>query len=232
MSRKPFGISEYYHVYNRGVRGSVIFQDDMDRRQFLRRLYYLNHNRLPYNWALEVESGGRGEQQWPRNWGQRQPLVDIHAYCLRDTHFHLVLREIAEGGISKFMQRLGISTTKAFNERYGTSGSLFQGRYQARHVVDDTDLRNLGVYVQVKNGIENHRDGYRKAIGSLDAAMQWLRGYPYSSYGHYVGGTSAKAVTDTLLNYAFENPDAYREFCLQTMRGRQLELEKFDYYIK
>jgi len=76
-------------------------------------------------------------------------LVSIIAYCLLPNHFHLVLRQESEDGISKFMQKLGTSYTMYFNQKYKRSGSLFQGKFKANIIGGDFGLPVLSVYVNL-----------------------------------------------------------------------------------
>ena len=62
-------------------------------------------------------------------------------------HFHLLLEETEEGGISKFMQGLCVSMSKHFNIKYEEKGSLFQGAFKSRTINDDYYLDLIHVYI-------------------------------------------------------------------------------------
>jgi REP element-mobilizing transposase RayT len=76
-------------------------------------------------------------------------LVHIIAYCLNPNHFHLILEQVSERGIEKFMQRFGTGYTKYFNNRHERSGALFQGRFKAVHIDSNAQLLHLSVYVNL-----------------------------------------------------------------------------------
>jgi len=134
MARKvEFYIDEYYHVFNRGVDGRKVFLDQGDIIYFLDSIIIANQvSRMLSNGK---EKQRKNERNRARN---NEPLVKVVAYAILPNHFHLVLKEIKEGGISKFMQKLGTSYTMYFNEKYERSGALFQGRFKATHVADLT----------------------------------------------------------------------------------------------
>ena len=92
----------YYHVMNRGLSHGEVFLEDGDREQFFKLIGEIT-----------------------RLWGLR-----VHAYCLMDTHYHLLL-QTPKGELSRAMRHLdGIYTLK-FNRSHGRDGPLFRGRYKA-----------------------------------------------------------------------------------------------------
>jgi REP element-mobilizing transposase RayT len=103
MARKPRiqYAGAVYHVICRGDRGESIFQDEIDRKQFLRCL---------------------GETCERSGW-------KIHAYVLMPNHYHLLL-ETPEPNLVVGMKWLQGTYTQRFNLRHGLRGHLFQGRYK------------------------------------------------------------------------------------------------------
>ena len=85
----------------------------------------------------------------------KEPLVVIVAYCLNQNHFHFILTPISDGGIQKFMHRLGTGYTMFFNEKYKRSGSLFQGRYKAVHIETNEYLIHLSAYVNLNDRVHS-----------------------------------------------------------------------------
>jgi hypothetical protein len=67
------------------------------------------------------------------------------------THYHILVRvrsqTVASKAVSRAMQKLGISYTKAINKRFARVGSLFQGQFQAKPVQHYPHLLNLCVYI-------------------------------------------------------------------------------------
>jgi putative transposase len=89
-----------YHVTTRGVDGTPIVRDDDDRRLFLVRLADVVSR---FDWL-------------------------VHALCLMNTHYHLVL-ETTRVSLSNGMKRLNGVYAQAFNERHARSGHLFGDRF-------------------------------------------------------------------------------------------------------
>lgn len=116
-----------------------------------------------------------------------EPLVDIAAYCLMPNHFHLLIQEIEEGGISKFMQKLTTGYTMYFNKKNDRNGSLFQGKFKATHVADDRYLRYLISYIHL-NPIKLIEPKWKETgITDKTRAERYLETYSQSSYLDYLG---------------------------------------------
>ena len=73
--------------------------------------------------------------------------VELVGFVLMPNHFHLILHELEEGGISKYMQRVSNAYTKYFNTKYKSSGHLFQGAYKMVHMESDPQILYLSAYV-------------------------------------------------------------------------------------
>jgi putative transposase len=145
----PLIAGETYHLYNRGVDRQTIFFERDNYLFFLRRLrQYLV--------------------------GQTSEVLDtsILAYCLMPNHFHLLVQPHHDQ-LSRQMQRLLISCTKAINERYDCVGPLFQGQFQAVHVETSRHLTHLSRYIHL-NPV---------TAGLIARPGDW----EYSSYREYVG---------------------------------------------
>ncbi len=84
-----------------------------------------------------------------------EKLVEFIAYCLNPNHYHFILRQLENDGVSRFMKRLGNGYTKYFNYKYDHSGFLFQGKFKARHIKDNASLIWLSVYVNANTEIHN-----------------------------------------------------------------------------
>jgi putative transposase len=176
-----FAPEEFYHIYNHGTEKRKIFMSRDDYRRFLALMYLANQTE-----PTELKLQGRTPEEIdePRK-GKR--LVDIVAYCLMPNHFHLLIRELEDGGISKFMQKLTTGYTMYFNKRTERNGSLFQGRFKASHVADDRYLRYLISYIHL-NPIKLIETSWKETgIKNKSDAEQYLDTYTYSSYLDYLG---------------------------------------------
>ena len=173
--RAELSAGEYYHFYNRGNNRQRVFYERDNYLFFLRRLrQYL------------------------------LPVLDVVAYCLMPTHYHLLvfLRQIPEdeeaGEVSKALMRLGVSYTKAMNKRYDRVGALFQGAFQAKHIEHDNYLTHLSRYIHL-NPVKARLVGY---------AEDW----EYSSYCDYIGMRKGTLPDPDIVLSQFPSAKHYRDF--------------------
>ncbi len=188
MFRKdPFITGEYYHLYNRGVDKRVIFKSKNDYERFIMLLYVTNSreesfrldnliNRLHKTFD-EILILDRGE-----------PLVSIGAWCLMTNHFHLLVRQEVDGGITKFMRKLGVGYSMFFNIKYQRQGSLFGGPFKSRLIgTDDIYLKHLFGYIHL-NPLAIKFSGWQEKVKKSSVDMEnFLELYRYSSYLDYLG---------------------------------------------
>lgn len=177
-----FAESEFYHLYNRGVDKRKIFNNNQDKDRFLMLLYICNSNE-----AVHLSNLGSIQLDSVLKLPRDDTLVDIGVYCLMPNHFHLLVREKVESGISKFMQKLITAYTMYFNKKYDRSGVLLQGVFKAEHCDSDNYLKYLFAYIHL-NPIKIIQTNWRESgISNLKKAEKFLREYRYSSYLDYLG---------------------------------------------
>ena len=153
MRKEIFANNEFYHIFNRGNDKRNVFNDKFDFYRFLQSMH--EFNLLEPIGSIYEYSFIKDEVKDRAS--KKGNLVNFVAYCLNPNHFHLILQQIADKGIEKFMQRLGTGYSKYFNKKYKKSGSLFQGTFKARHIDSNEYLLHLSAYVNLNNRV--HRLG-------------------------------------------------------------------------
>lgn len=148
-SVKIFIENGYYHIYNRGVEKRNIFLDDQDYSVFLS---YLKK-------YLDPSLGSD-----PKSLAQE---VDLLAFCLMPNHFHLLVKQISKDGVTKLIRAVCTKYVMYFNAKYKRVGTLFQGKYKAALILDDSYLIHLSRYIHLNPGSDP-------------------KSYTYSSYKHYL----------------------------------------------
>lgn len=185
MNRKfDFSIGEYYHLYNRGTDKRVIFMDRNDHNRFVVLLHLCNGIE-----GVDISNRIREGRTFTDliNIDVSERLVDIIAYCLMPNHFHLLIREKQEGGISLFMQKLSTAYSMYFNKKHERSGSLFEGKFKAKHADTDEYLKYLLAYIHL-NPVKLIDSKWKEnGIQDRIAAKEFLEKYNYSSYLEWVG---------------------------------------------
>lgn len=108
----------WHHVMNRASGRRIVFRDDAERELFIERL-------------------GELEERFD---------VEVHAYCLMGTHFHLLLRS-RDGNLSAAMQWLSSGFTREVNSIRAVDGPIFRGRFRSVLVVHNAHLIWLFRYI-------------------------------------------------------------------------------------
>ena len=142
MQRPPFLNGKLYHIFNRGVEKRNIYLNERDYFRFLASIKDFNDVNSSINLYRRVNVG------YPiSNKDKKEPLVKVICYCLMPNHFHFILKQIKDKGISRFLQKLGIGYTNYFNQKYNRSGVLFQGKSKAVLVDKEGYLNYLTQYI-------------------------------------------------------------------------------------
>lgn len=233
MRVEPFSVGDFVHVYNRGNRKLEIFRDVNDKWRFLKILRFFNDEYSPPNYTrlirkVEVrpQSLPEGEfrwPEWPKNWPAHKPLVKILSYCLKENHFHLLLKEIAAGGISKFMKKLGDGFTAYFNLKYGETGRVFQGSYKGKTILKDVNiLQYLDAYIQLCNPLEDYPGGIEAAIKNFDEAFEFVLKNPFCSLGESFRERNLKIIDRDILGEMFSDIKIYKQFAYDALLVRNI----------
>ncbi len=146
MRKEPLVTGEYYHIYNRGVDKRDIFGDLKDLERFKESIKQFNQVEAIGSLEMYYKSiSERALEPHPRI--KKEPLVAIVAFCINPNHFHFLLKQLVDGGISKFMQKFQGGYTSYFNEKNKRSGSLFQGTFKSKLIKNDNYFRKTFGYV-------------------------------------------------------------------------------------
>ncbi|MDP3645752.1 MAG: transposase [bacterium] len=183
-NRKPIELEEWYHCYNRGVDKRKVFLNRSDYERFLLLMFIANASIPAHTFHLESRHLQTVLSDTLLNRGSA--IVEIGAYSLMPNHIHFVLKEIQEGGISLFMQKVFTGYTMYFNERNERTGSLFAGTFKSKHVVNDDYLKLLVPYVHL-NCVELFDPKWKAGQGNIGAVQKRLEEYPYSSLPDFLG---------------------------------------------
>ncbi|MFY9493089.1 MAG: transposase [Minisyncoccia bacterium] len=180
-----FSVGEYYHIYNRGVDKRIIFSSVRDYNRFILLLYLCNSNKQVDLGSLLRNEGRSFADIWQMDRGDN--IVAIGSYVLMPNHFHVLVKEILENGISKFMGKLSTGYSMYFNKKNKRSGSLFEGRFKATHANKNEYLRYLFSYIHLNPVKLIDSDWKINGIRNVKTAERYLIDYRYSSYLDYFG---------------------------------------------
>ncbi len=169
----------YYHVYNRGVDKRTIFQDEQDYVVFLHFLKILLSPSLKQAQSQVLYETQKLTGIIPV---KEKPIISLAneikllAFCLMPNHFHILLQQINQNGLEKFMRRLSIMYVMYFNTKNQRTGRLFQGTYKAVLIDKDPYFLHISRYIH-RNPLD---------LGDIVSSPHNLLQYSYSSYPYYL----------------------------------------------
>lgn len=208
-----FTNEEIYHVFNRGVELRPTFTDKREFTRAVEGLSYYRYAHLPLKLSkFLVLAEPEKSKLIQKITNEHQKLVEIICYCLMPNHFHLLLKQKMENGISIFTSNFTNSYTKYFNTRHERVGPLFQGVFKAVHIESDEQLIHVSRYIHLN------------PVSSYIIEPDQLNTYQWSSLPQYVDLDSREiADPETVLNL-FPSKEKYKEFVLdQVDYARTLE---------
>ncbi len=178
---KAYAPDSYYHIYNRGVEKRQIFLDDQDYAVFLSLLKrYL--------------SGEDYKDHLGRVYEDLSAEVELLAFCLMPNHFHLLLYQSTEQGMTRLLRRAMTSYSMYFNRKYKRVGTLFQDRFKASRITENEYLQHISRYMHL-----NPKDYKTWEFSSLSyyfdhKKAKWLK--PDKILGMFTPGEYKKFMTD------------------------------------
>ncbi len=201
----PFVNGEYYHVFNRGVMHIPIYTNASDYKHFLHaaRYYQVDGPRPRFSFFDPKKHSLR----------QNKKIVNIVSYCFMPNHFHFLLQQMKDGGVTEFVGKLSNSYTKYINTKYKRDGHLLQGTFKSVYVETNEQLLHLSRYIHLN-----------PLVGYL---VKDLGEYPWSSFHEYVGSRIIQMCDKEVILGQFKSKKEYRQFLLdQEDYGKQLEYIK------
>jgi len=189
MQRKhALAEGEAYHIYNRGANKQAIFKNEADYSRFM-LLLHLTNSKIPVQFSnLLKQYGGRSSVNMFEDVKIEDRLVEMLAYSLMPNHFHILLRQKEQNGISTFMKKLATGYSMYFNTKYEHSGTLFQGRFKSSHIDSEEYFRYIFAYVHL-NPLDIFQPNWKvEGVKSKEEARKFLESYRYSSFPDYLTG--------------------------------------------
>lgn len=199
MYRKtPFVENEYYHIYSRGVEKRKIFLNTKDYDRFVALLYIMNQD-VPFRMDNFLQAHKNNLREIFKEERDRN-LVSILGYCLMPNHFHLILYEHTERGISKFMGKLLTAYSMYFNTKYERSGPLLTRPFRSEHIKDESQYLYIFSYVHLNPLSIIEKNWKENGIRNKKEAEKFLEKYQFSSYLDFLKDNRPESV---IIDFSF-----------------------------
>lgn len=208
----PLVNDQIYHVFNRGVNHQPTFLDKLEYKRAKLVIDFYRLSNLPTRLSKFLTFSNDDRAKIMDNLKkENDKLVDILSFCLMPNHFHLLLKQLKNKGIPKFMANLQNSYTRYFNIKRKRDGALFLDQFKAVIIRTDEQLIHISRYI--------HLNPYTSYV-----VKDWddLLKYPWSSLSEYLENKPETCELGTIMS-SFKTPAAYENFVKdQTDYQRQL----------
>jgi len=209
--KREFINGETYHVILRRIGNELLFGDEHDNYRGIFSIYEFNNAnpvriaqrrqeraRFKFLLGLTLQESNKVRPSKIEEEDKREPLVEILCFAFMPNHIHLLVKQLEDGGISKFMQKLGGGYACYFKEKYDQKGKghFFQDRFRAVHIESENQLLITFVYIHT-NAISLIEPGWKEnGIKSAANVIKFLEEeYRWSSYWDYLGKKNFPSVT-------------------------------------
>ncbi len=213
-----FRNDEIYHIFNRGVERRPIFTSRREYARAQKLLKFYRHKEIPIRFSQVQLQPEEIKIKMLESLFKSEKLVLILAYCLMPNHFHFLVKQISDNGITKFVANFTNAYTKFFNTKHQRVGPLLQGVFKAEHVETDEQLVHLSRYIHL-NPV---------ASGVITEGM--LDSYEWSSYPEYISLSSNEITEKDIVLSMFKSVEEYIKF-VRDQIGYAKELEKIKHLL-
>ena len=217
---------------NRGVDGRKIFIDSQDCARFVHDLYEFNDTApaIEFLGITTPEMSGRTTSR------HRERLVDIHGWELMKNHFHLLLSERVENGITLFLRKMS-GYARYFNERHRRRGTLFQGRTKKILIARQEHFLYILHYLHLNSldylpGARRWRERDKGTISDIPKVLEYLKNYRWGSYSDYCEIPNFPSIlTKSLFNKALGTSyiSSLKEYLNDRNCSDELDLKSLEY---
>ena len=213
LRETPLAVGEYYHIFNRGVDKRAIFTDAADQQRFLQSMAEFNTTE-PIGSLYEINYrnknfGGRTATKTNKN---QKRIVELVCFCLNPNHYHFLLRQLVDQGISEFMKRLSGGYTWYFNHKNDRTGSLFGGKFKSKHVDSNEYLLHVSAYINLNDRV--HRLDHNGGPTAKTTTAKKVKSV--SSWDEYISGVVKMCNSDIVLGQ-FRDRQEYKKFALDSL---------------
>lgn len=206
---------EYYHVFNRSVDKRPIFASSRECKRAIDVMYYYSFDRPPIRFSKFLMLSDEQRNLMLDFLNKKGSIVNFIAYCIMPNHFHFLLKQKVDYGISKFLANFQNSYAHYFNTKSERKGPIWQGQFKAVRIEDDLQLLHVSRYI--------HLNPYTSFVVP---SVQALQGYTWSSLPEYIdlGTRDIEICEKSAVLAHFNDREKYKQFVFdQADYQRKLE---------
>lgn len=215
----PLVTQQIYHIFNKSIDDRQIFVAKRECQRAIETLkfYQLSSPPLRLSKFFQLPQERKTEIVLQlKDWNK---LVEILAFCLMPNHFHFLLKQLKDNGISKFLSNLQNSFTRYLNTKNKRTGPIFLDQFKAVRIESEEQLLHVSRYI--------HLNPYTSFIIK---DVKGLENYSWSSFPCYIKNKTNEICNPSLVLASFKNPQSYYQFVMD-QRDYQRELHKIQHLL-
>ncbi|MFA6512553.1 MAG: transposase, partial [Patescibacteria group bacterium] len=169
-----------YHIYNRGIDSKEIFRTDEDYQMWIELM-----KRYLGEWSIKTDDRFKAERPYILRHKQDMNLygqVKLFAYCLLPDHFHILVHQETEIGITQMMRRMVTNYVMYFNRKYKRRGVLFENVYRAVLLPDEETTVWISKFIHLNPTLKTVKRFGLVETSSVPAPEYYM----YSSYQNFL----------------------------------------------
>lgn len=222
LRKEKFLLGEYYHIYSRIILNVPEFENKDNANKLAQTFllanstnsgkafdYLRNNINISLKDALKISKSG-------------EKLTEVLCYAIMPNHYHFLVKEIREKGITDFIRKCNTSIAKYINTKTGRKGPLFESRFKSKHIHSNDYLLRLSVYINL-NPLDFliGKDWRENKIKDWESARKKILNYPWSSAKHFISSSTPDFDEDIYSNILsgmdmitsqFNNKNDYERF--------------------
>lgn len=236
--KEKFVLGEYYHIYSRTILNIPEFKNRDNASKMAQTFllanstnsgqafdYLRNNINTSLKGALKISKSG-------------EKLTEILCYAIMPDHYHLLVKEIKENGITDFIRKCNISIAKYINTKTERKGPLFESRFKSKHIHSNDYLLHLSVYINL-NPLDflSGKDWRENKIKDWKNERKKILNYPWSSTKYFINNFSSTydvdedlysniiSGTDIIMSQ-FNGKDDYERFMQERMSSSTYDVDE------
>jgi len=198
IRKEPLANDCYYHIFTRSISKYIVFNGLEEYWRIIKLLQLYRHVNFDHKYSYFSSLTPESQEVLIASIElERNYLVEIVSYCVMPTHIHLLLKQTADSGISRFINRVLNGYSRYFNAKHHRIGPLWSGRFKSVRVSSDEQLLHLTRYIHLNPS----------SAGLVLNPEDWI----FSSYHEYIGAEKTFCDHDKLIDLP---PDEYKKFVM------------------
>lgn len=182
LRKENFAPDEFYHIYNRTLFNIPVFKNRKNCERLMQALLLANstHSSQAFQFLRNNENATIEDALEIAKNGEK--FVDVICYTIMPNHYHLLLKERQENGITGFVHKCNISVAKYINTKMERRGPLFESLFKSKHISSNKYLLHLSLYIHLNPlDIISGKEWREGKLQNWTMAKKKLLAYPWSS---------------------------------------------------